>query len=286
MNSIKHVAEIAAFENSPEKKIFDELVNEIESQMSQVGIDSIEELADNESTEEFLKNLRLVVKYTPGLDFIGEGSSRYVYRLGSKYVLKVAKNYLGLIQNENEIKVNQLGSADYDCFVQILQYDPSKIFIVEDVCDSMSINEWESLIGIPLYRFVQILRIVEERRKTDKTYSVSNLLDECRKYDKDSFEMYGLFDPKDRTELDYDPDDYDGIISFMENIVDTAKGYSVSMLWKSLFDIFRFYFDNGAKHLVIGELPWPEQWGLCGEGPDRRIVLIDPGVNFDFVQQE
>ena len=282
----ERIDQTGEFDRSSEKETFDMIAGEIQSQMEQAGITGPEDLRNNDKTVRFLEGLRLVVKYAPGLKFLGEGSSRYVYSMGSgKYVLKAAKNYMGLIQNQNEIDVNMSGSADYDCFVRVLKFDPARIFIVEDACEEITMSGWTPLIGISLHRFVQIVRIVLERRESEKGYSLRDLLDACEKAGAKSELVRSTFEPKDGTEPAYRPEDFDGIISFMRNMVDSAEGRPASELWRSLFDIFRFYFEVGQKKLVIGELPWSEQWGLCGAGADRRIVLVDPGVNSDFAAQ-
>lgn len=275
------------FGASPEKAVFDALVREIPSQAEQAGIASPEDMLPNDGrVVEFLEKLRLVVKYAPGLKFLGEGSSRYVYSMGSgKYVLKAAKNYMGLIQNQNEISVNQAGSADYDCFVRVLEYDPARVFIAEDACERLEMPDWTPLVGVPLHRFVQIIRIVLERRNARDGYSLADFLGECEAAGPRSDFVRAVFRPKDGTEPAFRPGDFDGIVSFMRKVT-AAAGKTGPRLFRSLFDIFRFYFDVGPKKLAVGELPWPEQWGLCGKGADRRIVLVDPGVNSDFIAQD
>lgn len=273
------------FNNSSDKETFDMIASEINYQMEQLNIKSDKDFSEDSNTAEFLHNVHLVVKYAPGLKLIGEGSSRYVYKMGSgKYVLKLAKNYMGLIQNKNEIDVNKVGSADYDCFVRILAYDPFNVFIIEDLCEELPSSGWQPLFGISLYQFIQIVRIVIDRKKDNKAYSVADFLLECESLDKNSKEIFEIFKPTSPSDVPYRSTDYDKIISFLKNIVLAAEGKPTSILWKSLFDVFRFYFDNGGNWLVLDELPWEDQWGTFGSGNDKRIVLIDPGVNSDFAK--
>ena len=270
---------------SNEKAIFDSITSEVKSQMEQVGIKDTSEFNLDEKTEELLKNLKMIVKYTPGLKFIGEGSSRYVYKLSDKYVLKAAKSFTGIIQNDNEIRINQIGAGDYSCFVRVMAYDPSKIFIVEDICSPLTEKTWASKVQLHLDRFVQIIRIITDHQKVNPEYNIDDLIQEVESAEIDGPELYTIFKAKSITEVNYSLKEYDNILNFLYNMSDIQNKLSYNKFWTNLYDIFRFYSDNGTDHLMINELPWIEQWGICGTGRNERIVLIDPGVNFNFVQK-
>lgn len=283
----ERVDKTGEFDRSSEKEIYDMIVAEMAGQLEAAGIEDFDDETDAAKVNSLLSGMRMVVKYAPGTKFLGEGSSRYVYALGDsgKYVLKCAKNYQGLVQNKNEIEVNETGSADYDCFVRVLKYDPAMAFVVEDRCRPTEMADWKSMFGMTLFRFVQILRIVVERNAKDMSYSVADLLEECRREGSHGRGLYATFAADGPMEESYDPEDWDRIVSFLEHVAAAQAGREKSPKWRSVADLFRFYFDNGAGRLVFGELPWAEQWGICGEGAETRIVLVDPGVSEDFAVQ-
>ncbi|WP_294351762.1 hypothetical protein [uncultured Clostridium sp.] len=60
--------------------------------------------------------------------YIGEGSSRIVYDLGNRYVLKVAKNSAGIAQNKSEYKISSYDETNL--FAKIVLVDDDFKFVI------------------------------------------------------------------------------------------------------------------------------------------------------------
>lgn len=262
------------------RKIFDDLLTELDSQMKNAGFSGYGDFKNDDRTNEFLKQIELVVRYTPGLKFLGEGCGRRVYGIGEdRYVIKVAKNYMGVVQNENEIKVSDTFTG-YRCFARIYAHDPNMMVMVEDRCRNVQMSNWKNLTGISLDRMIQVMRIVMERRSSDRGYSLPDFLDECECMENTDMRLYSIFSPRPGSiESAWNSAEYDGLISFLKNMT-AAEDDRSSRIWHGLSDMFRFYFENGNSSITLDELAWIDQWGLTEDG--ERLVLVDFGVGSDF----
>lgn len=72
--------------------------------------------------------------------YIGSGSSRQVFDLGSGYVIKVAKNEAGIAQNESECMISYYDKSDL--FAKVVQVSNDFRFLVMEKADKIdSITE-------------------------------------------------------------------------------------------------------------------------------------------------
>lgn len=127
----------------------------------------------------------------------------------------------------------------------------------------------------------KIVRIVMDRRRTVKEYSVSDLLDDIA----DPVEAERILAKTSAMDDKFSRSDHPAIVNCLKNLVDAANDRPVKAKWKALFDLFRFYFDNGMAAMIPEELLYTDQWGVKpGKTPDEdSLVIIDPGVDSDFM---
>lgn len=89
---------------------------------------------------------------------IGRGSSRIVYRVNAKKVLKIAKNNLGLLQNQMELDVFTNPEAA-PMVTKIYDYDANNSWIISEIVREIkSHEEFEKLTGMAFIDFYDALR--------------------------------------------------------------------------------------------------------------------------------
>ena len=230
--------------------------------------------------EKFFANAEMYIRYG-NFRKLGKGSSRTAYSFDAdpRYVLKFAHNDNGLKQNQTELK--NANAGDYSCLVRVLEYDPDGVIIVEDSCRQSTYEDWDRILGISPNMLSKIVKTVFETKKGDKTYTLRTLLDEIRDPER-AAEILKKTSPMDDEFTDRD---YPGILECVENLVEASAGHPAAEKWSSLYDMFRFYFDNGVGAMIPEELLYTDQWGVkSGKTPDDdSLVIIDPGVDTDFM---
>ena len=85
--------------------------------------------------------------------YIGEGSSRIVYDLGNRYVLKVAKNLAGIAQNKSEYKISSYDETNLFAKSTKLQ---QKVFCQQYLvlrCSNLQNNRLEPVCFLRMYSY-------------------------------------------------------------------------------------------------------------------------------------
>jgi hypothetical protein len=67
--------------------------------------------------------------------YIGSGSSREVFDLGNGYVIKVAKNWAGIAQNECEYNISHYDNSDL--FAKVVQVSSDFYFLIMEKADKI-----------------------------------------------------------------------------------------------------------------------------------------------------
>jgi len=264
------------FKSSPAYADYKALIDEI------AGIKPRSRDVPQEYPEKFFSDAELYVRYGP-FRKIGKGSSRTAYSFDSdrRYALKFAHNNNGLAQNQTELRNVQAGTGDYRCMVRILDFDEDAVFIVEDMCRESTYSDWNRIIGVSPNMLSKIVRVVFERKKADGKFTLRDLLDEIRDFEGAS----RILKKSSAMDDEVTKADHPKIVECVENLVAAADGKPVAEKWTVLYDLFRFYFDNGLSAMIPEELLYVDQWGVRpGKTPaEDSLIIIDPGVDEDFM---
>jgi hypothetical protein len=111
----------------------------------------------------------------PSARFLGEGSSRTVYAIDSKRVLKIAINEKGLGQNKAEMEIST-DSRTGNLYAKILDYDPNFEWLVSELVKPLvSGGEFENLTGCSWSMFRAFLSELFGLRKITLEQAVANL---------------------------------------------------------------------------------------------------------------
>jgi len=101
---------------------------------------------------------------------LGEGSSRSVFYLSNRYVLKIAKNDAGYAQNEAEVEVFTSPKTK-PIVAKIYDFDPDYAWVISEVVRELTTaREFQEKSGFPLNGLMNILNSSE--------YTLSFLLKE------------------------------------------------------------------------------------------------------------
>lgn len=88
---------------------------------------------------------------------LAKGSSRRVYRYNDEYVLKLAYNKKGLVQNETEI--NYFNRVDFSGIcAEIIEYDEDCWWLLVEFCKRCTVQDFEKIIGMPFNLYIQALQ--------------------------------------------------------------------------------------------------------------------------------
>lgn len=168
-----------------------------------------------------------------GLRYLGEGSSRSVFVLDSKRVLKIAMNMKGIAQNRTELEL----SHDHEAPVaRIYQYDTDMWWLVSELVRPIaSPEEFKALTGIPWHAMKRFL---------------------SGHYDHDDLETF----------------QQDMIRKVKENLLDGATIQDVQNISNNSFIIklSKFLTSKGSV-LMAGDLMLFEHWGKTPD--QRVVLL-------------
>jgi len=148
-------------------------------------------------------------KYADSLfaTLLGKGSSRYVYEINDKYVLKLAKNNKGIEQNKTEINIFK-NSKVKDILAKIIEYDENGIFIVQERAESIiNDNDFERITNLQFDGFLYYLRHDKKWDGDNKQFynkfnSLINKFDLDR-YDISQKDSYGIINGERIVLVDY-----------------------------------------------------------------------------------
>jgi hypothetical protein len=112
---------------------------EINRHVNLENIKSIQGKTDNETIQELTNYAN---KKFP---LIGFGSSRRVYDIDGKKVLKIAYNVAGIAQNFMEARIQN--SSDY--FAKVYDMHPGSFWIISEKVEKLNPNDFEIITGVP-----------------------------------------------------------------------------------------------------------------------------------------
>lgn len=135
-----------------------------------------------------LKTYQDVLAYSQeSLKEIGKGSSRTVFALTSRFVLKVAHNQLGIAQNAAEVEI-YTNPYSKPIAAKIIEYGKGYIWIISEIVKPINdIRDFKRYAGIPFHLLDKAIELsidrgdrVEEiinfvfRKDIIKTYSIKD----------------------------------------------------------------------------------------------------------------
>lgn len=88
--------------------------------------------------------------------FVGEGSSRVVYKISDTQALKVAKNESGVAQNEEEIKACSVEETK-NMFTKVYEVGPKSIWVIVEFAAPVDPGTFQKLSGIDFKVFGKAL---------------------------------------------------------------------------------------------------------------------------------
>lgn len=138
------------------------------------------------SIEEFmnLSSFKKRIDYCKSrLKLLGNGSSRIVFQIDDKKVLKIAKNKKGVAQNEHEC---QPFRNSYDCFAKMFDYDDNYMWIEMEIARKAKNDDFQKLLGVTLKDLRLILMQLSNEYSTKRNTFISNSNEErIAKYIRD-----------------------------------------------------------------------------------------------------
>ncbi len=115
---------------------------------------------------------RLVSIFDELFESCGDGSSRYVLKCG-EYVIKVAKNVNGIIQNKGECEFKEsLKNAKYDhtsIISEIYEADKYYRWVICEYCPWINEEEFKKYIGIEWDEWYKLERTINSNKNKSKT---------------------------------------------------------------------------------------------------------------------
>jgi len=198
---------------------------------------------------EYFKSLRSFAKRVnycnQTLNRLGSGSSRIVYQIDDKTVLKLAKNSKGVAQNEREIN---MGTSNYyqsmDLFAEVYEYDENALWLEMQLARPAKKSDFKRIVG---YDFSVICDYVQY---------VANLY---------------LYRNKQRGINQSNKEFFESEV-FEEN-------YEYSF-FNSLYD-----FLANEQIEAIGDFQRLSSYGVVQDNDGEKIVLIDYGLSDDIFKQ-
>lgn len=97
---------------------------------------------------------------------LGEGSSRYVYKIGPDLALKVAKGEKGKAQNRAEVDAELCG--DVKVFAQVYEYSDDYSWITSELAKPIKKKQLEKLLGISMKDLFWALHSLENPEEVDE----------------------------------------------------------------------------------------------------------------------
>jgi hypothetical protein len=102
-----------------------------------------------------------------GFNFLAEGSHRIVYDLQDGTVLKLAKNYGGILQN----KVEQRASAKFNFVAPVVYSEKDGFFIVVKKANKVTEDTFLQITGIKFEQYKKIIELNEIIRNKATAYN-------------------------------------------------------------------------------------------------------------------
>lgn len=171
------------------------------------------------------------------LQKLGSGSSRTVFRLDSKRVLKMASNVKGLAQNKAEIEISK--DKQYNkILANVLYHAEDNSWLVSDIVKELtSIEEFKQLAGVPWELASMTIAIAS---------SYNDSIDQIKQKIEEDYTYYHAYTFK----------------------VENLKNYLARPFINSLISLIQL------KKLQPADLNFIEHWGKT---PDQRAVILDYG---------
>lgn len=180
-----------------------------------------------------------------GLRYLNEGSSRAVFVIDSKRVLKIAKNEKGFAQNEMEFRVFQDPATAPLVTKMFLHAEDFSWLVSEIVRPLRSEEEFQQLSGVPFILVRTIFNFNDKYRNMQKSVEATKARFALNKQQFPNSTVFGDIHEK------------------MDQYLATPFIKQVSMA-----------FGDVNLKLIAADLRVLEHWGKT---PDQRVVLLDSG---------
>jgi hypothetical protein len=176
---------------------------------------------------------------------LGAGSSRIVYQIDPKTVLKLAKNKKGVAQNKVEIEYSHYGDLSH-LFAEVFEYDSDGLWVEMELASKVTNSNFKTITGIDF--------------KTDKTTKRTSNPPEKASY-VEALQYY-----------------YYENVKPGKNPYGLPEGYKE--LWEDefMYDAFSFV---GNYRPPLGDLLRLSTYGVVKRNGQDSIVMIDYGLDED-----
>lgn len=209
------------------------------------------------------------------LEKIGQGSSRAVYILSSRYVLKIAMNKAGFAQNKLETQMSQDPEVSH-ILAKVYKHNPEGMWLVSDLVKPMdqfdnSTKEFIKITGFDFYDLFD---------GSDRVGRIETYLDDLEMTKEMIASLQKSLEtaenPKDIKQIQKNIQHYQKNIKSLE--------LNIEMLRADLgeeteqFKKYKEAIEYARKKygLSEGDAGKIEHWGKT---PDGRVVLLDYGLN-------
>lgn len=100
---------------------------------------------------------------------VGGGTSRSVYSLNDDYVIKVAKNQMGIWQNESEIRTTNSASNN-GLILPVCRYDKNALWVVQRKAQPIGYDNkdfFDVICGVRFQKVCQLIGNIKQGRDLD-----------------------------------------------------------------------------------------------------------------------
>ncbi len=176
------------------------------------------------------------------LKLLGNGSSRIVFQVDNKKVLKIAKNKRGIDQNQKE---EDWGRNKYDCFAKIYEADTNNHTWIEmEFARKATNQDFIKHFGITTNELKDIIHYMYFQYNNRSNY---------------------WFNEEEKIKLDH---------FFNENIYNGQN--------EELYNLYHYMLDYQPDRASISDWGAKSNWGVVNRNGKEWLVIIDDGFDDDI----
>ncbi len=184
------------------------------------------------------------------LKFIGEGSSRIVYRVDKEKVIKLAKNRLG--QKQNKVEIEKCKNYP-GCFANVYEVDPKAYWMEAEIATPIKEKDFKNLYGvsfadISMFIITLVLKSAKNKMEKDAAMSAGKKMLKFAAID-----LYRKFN--------------------------NAPATLSSDLMILLEDLYWYLSSSGINMNEASDYLTMDNWGMVERNGKKHAVIVDAGLN-------